>query len=191
MPKQSDYSKGLIYKICCKDTKITDIYIGSTCNFTRRKYYHKGACNNEKHISYNFPLYKFIRDKGGWTNWNMVLVKYFPCNSRLELLQEEQIVIEEFGEYTTLNRIRTWRSEEYKKEQMQKISKRHYEDNKEEITKRHKKWQKNNEEKFQEYQKNWRKSPYTCLLCNRTVNRGSKSAHEKTKIHLENLQQVE
>ncbi len=28
--KEIDYSKGLIYKLCCKDPTITDVYIGST-----------------------------------------------------------------------------------------------------------------------------------------------------------------
>ena len=27
-----DYSKSVIYKLCCKDPTITDIYIGSTTN---------------------------------------------------------------------------------------------------------------------------------------------------------------
>ena len=43
----SDYSKGLIYKIHHED-KEELIYIGSTTNFTNRKYTHKSSCNNEK-----------------------------------------------------------------------------------------------------------------------------------------------
>ena len=206
MPKQSDYSKGLIYKLCCRDTNIKDIYIGSTCNFVKRKYNHKGACNNENHNGYNHPIYKFIREKGGWDNWNMVLVKYFSCNSRLELLKEEQNVIEEFGEYTTLNRQRTWRSVEYVKEYLKNNSKKHYINNKEKYKKKNTKYNEDNKEKIKEYKRKWvednkekveeykrkneeqGKQPYTCLTCNRTMRKSNKLRHEKTKTHLQNLQ---
>jgi len=36
-----DYSKSIIYKICCNDINIIDIYIGSTTNFITRKAEHK------------------------------------------------------------------------------------------------------------------------------------------------------
>ncbi len=42
-----NYSKGLVYKLCCNDTNIKDIYVGSTTNFIRRKSDHKSACDNE------------------------------------------------------------------------------------------------------------------------------------------------
>ena len=34
------YMNTLIYKICCKDETIKDIYIGQTTNFDVRKFYH-------------------------------------------------------------------------------------------------------------------------------------------------------
>jgi hypothetical protein len=38
MPKnQTDYSKTIIYKLCCLDTDVKDIYIGHTTHFTSRK----------------------------------------------------------------------------------------------------------------------------------------------------------
>jgi hypothetical protein len=38
MPKTIiDYSKCVMYKIVCNDLEITDIYVGHTTNFTRRK----------------------------------------------------------------------------------------------------------------------------------------------------------
>lgn len=195
MPKPSDYSKGLIYKLCCKDTNIKDIYVGSTCNFTRRKYGHKGASNNENHKCYNNPIYKFIREKGGWLNWNMVLVKYFPCKSRLELLQEEQIVIEELGEYTTLNRARTWRSKEYvreyeknwrteNKEYVKEYGKNWRKENKDALAEHFKKWKQDNKEKYEKTQK----KPYTCITCNKTIQNGSKKRHNHSKTHIQKLQ---
>jgi hypothetical protein len=38
MPK---YEKAVVYKLCCDDPEITDIYVGSTCNFKVRKWNHK------------------------------------------------------------------------------------------------------------------------------------------------------
>ena len=49
MPKtQINYSSTIMYKICCKDTLITEIYIGHTTNFIQRKNQHKISCNNER-----------------------------------------------------------------------------------------------------------------------------------------------
>ena len=41
MPRvEIDYSNTIIYKISCKDTSITDIYVGHTTNFIQRKHTH-------------------------------------------------------------------------------------------------------------------------------------------------------
>jgi hypothetical protein len=80
-----NYENGLIYKIVCNDTSITDCYIGSTTNFAKRKQQHKGFCNNEKSQKFNYYVYQYIRDHDGWNNWSMVLVENFSCKSKLEL----------------------------------------------------------------------------------------------------------
>ena len=42
MPRlPTDYSKGFIYKLCCLDVNIKDIYVGSSTNFKERKKQHK------------------------------------------------------------------------------------------------------------------------------------------------------
>ena len=96
-----NYQNGMIYKLCCNDLNITDIYIGSTVNFKERKRCHKKSCNNINHIKYNYKVYKFIRDNGGWNNWDMVLVAKTKCNSKLELRQFERKYYEELN--ATLN----------------------------------------------------------------------------------------
>lgn len=50
-----------IYKIQCKNTDITDIYIGSSLNYEQRQQKHKTDCNNINNPNYNIKLYKFIR----------------------------------------------------------------------------------------------------------------------------------
>ena len=85
-----DYSKGLIYKITCKDGTIQDTYVGSTCNFRKRKSCHKSRCNNKKGKWYNLLVYKTIRANKGWTNWEITLIENFPCDSRTELKKRER-----------------------------------------------------------------------------------------------------
>ena len=72
------YENSLVYKLCCNDPEITDIYVGSTCNFKVRKYDHKKCCNNETHKEHNRYVYRFIRENGGWENWSMVMIKKYP-----------------------------------------------------------------------------------------------------------------
>ena len=48
MPKKEiDYSNTIIYKLCCKNPEIKDIYVGHTTDFRRRKCQHKTSCNDQ------------------------------------------------------------------------------------------------------------------------------------------------
>ena len=63
MPKKLiDYSKTIIYKIVCNDLTITEVYVGHTTNFIKRKAPHKYNCNNPNSKSYNFKIYNIIRN---------------------------------------------------------------------------------------------------------------------------------
>ena len=96
MPKNPiDYCKSLIYKIACNDPTITDIYVGSTTNFVKRKARHKFDCCNPNSPSHDYYVYQFIRANGGWDNWRMELIEYYACNTNLELERREgQHIIE-------------------------------------------------------------------------------------------------
>ena len=98
-----NYQNGMIYKLCCNDLNITDIYIGSTVCFKERKRCHKKSCNNPNSRNYNLKVYKFIRDNGGWDKWSMVLVANTSCNSKLELAKHERHYYEKLN--ATLNMI--------------------------------------------------------------------------------------
>ena len=104
MPKgqKSDYSKALIYKISCRDPSITDCYVGSTTNLIQRRNGHKNACCNSKDLKHHVPVYQFIRDNGGWDNWQVVPVELYPCASRPELDIRENYWLNELG--ATLNK---------------------------------------------------------------------------------------
>ena len=91
MPKTpTDYSKTIIYKIYCKDETITQNYIGSTTNFTKRKNQHKNICKNENSHEYNTQKYIFIRENGGWDNFIITPIEEYPCENRVQQLIREQ-----------------------------------------------------------------------------------------------------
>jgi hypothetical protein len=78
------YIKTIIYKLFCKNTDIKDCYIGHTTNFKSRKAEHKYACLNENSKSHNLKVYKFIRENGGWDNFDFEIVEEYPCNNKRE-----------------------------------------------------------------------------------------------------------
>ena len=101
-----DYSNAVIYKLSCKDKSITEIYIGSTTHFINRKHNHKSSCNYSNGKEYNHPKYKFIRENGGWDNWEMVEIEAFPCKTKRELEKREEEIRCQFE--AKLNTNRCW-----------------------------------------------------------------------------------
>ena len=103
-----------VYKIFCKDAQITDIYIGSTYRFKQRQSEHKYASKIRNTI-----VHKFIRDNGGWDNWNMLPIrKYKPDMTRDELVMKEKKYAKKYE--STLNKCIPGRTKkEYDKEYRQ------------------------------------------------------------------------
>jgi len=97
-----NYKKSIIYKLCCKDPSIPDEYIGSTTNKNRRKQQHKENSNGQNKNKYNYPVYQFIRENGGFDNWTMIILEEYSCESKIQLCQREREWIEEMK--PTLNR---------------------------------------------------------------------------------------
>jgi len=129
-----DYNKGCIYLIKHnQDFNNENIYIGSCCNFTRRKCEHKSVCNNPTAINYKVKLYKTIREQDGWENWVMIKIHDYPCNEKYELNKEERRIVDEYK--AKLNCIIPTR-----------IQKEYYEDNKERILERDKEYREANRE---------------------------------------------
>ncbi len=101
MPKKPiDYQNTIIYKIQSIDNPEL-LYVGSTTDFTKRKYVHKSDCHNPNGNKYNYKLYQMIRDNGGWDMFNMVIVKEFPCENKRQVECEEDKLIREMK--STLN----------------------------------------------------------------------------------------
>ena len=202
-----NYHNGLIYKLCSKDTDITDFYIGSTTSFRHRKYLHKSDCNNEKGRSYNYDVYQFIRKNGGWENWDMVLIEYYKCDTKLELEKREREVIENLK--PSLNQViptrtnKEWRDDN--KKHLDEKKKDYYENNKKTILEKRKQYRQdnidkikekakenyeNNKEKFKEYKKEYyqnnikekAKEKITCE-CGAIINKIHFKRHTKSIKH--------
>ena len=59
MPKNNiKYENTIIYKICCNDLSIKDIYLSHTTEFIRRKAQHKRESLKENNTKYNLPIYE-------------------------------------------------------------------------------------------------------------------------------------
>ena len=82
-----------VYKITCNNLDVTECYIGSTYNFKSRFTAHKNSCNNIKNTKYNYKLYTFIRNNGGWSNWTMKVLYGVEIKDKLDLIKLERQTI--------------------------------------------------------------------------------------------------
>ena len=80
-----------VYRIECLDKNITEIYIGSTGDLYHRTAEHKSNCHNINSSHYNLKIYKFIRENGGWDNWQIVVEYETPNYSKDDRVIEEQL----------------------------------------------------------------------------------------------------
>ena len=85
---------GFIYKLCCRDPTITEVYIGSTKNLHLRKNQHKSKCNNVNCKEYNYHVYQFIRANQGFDNWHIIQLEEVEFNTKHELLVRERYFFE-------------------------------------------------------------------------------------------------
>lgn len=173
MPKNPiKYSSTIIYKICCKDLNIKDLYVGHTTNFTKRKYGHKYRCNNENDKFYNFNVYRFIRDNGGWDNWEMIEIEKFACQDENEAKAKERYWIEKLfctlNKYIPLRTIKEYR-ETHKKEKAETNVKYRL--------------------KNKEILKEKKGKLCTCEICGVIYTHNHKSRHEKSKFHINKLEE--
>jgi len=205
------YENSVIYKLVHKnDQDNKNIYIGSTTNFRNRKTQHKDFCNNENKESYNRPVYKFIRENGGWNEWEMIAIETYPCESKRELEIRERFHIETLK--SKLNRVIPTRTNaEYREDNKEIIAhkkkedytnnveykllkqKIYYENHKEEKKEYDKKYRLKNKDKINEkrleYSRNynqtpkrieWKTTKIECDICGSKVSRSNLSTHKKS-----------
>jgi len=88
---------GYIYEIKSMDTSITGTYIGSCWDMGKRLRTHANVCYNKKQKDYNYPVYKYIRENGGFHTFNMRVIDSGECEDETELHCAEQFYIDMAG----------------------------------------------------------------------------------------------
>ncbi len=155
-----DYSNTTIYKLCCKDLDIKEIYVGHTTDMRRRKYRHKSCCINETAKGHNYNVYQYIRENGGWDNFDMIEVERYNAIDGYDATKRERYWIDELK--ATLNcKLPTRTHKEYREDNKEIISeqrKNHYSNNKEKISEYQKQYFKNNMDKINERNKEYNKN---------------------------------
>lgn len=199
-----NYENNIIYKIVCKDLNVKDCYVGQTTDFKTRKNQHKNHS-----IFHHYKIYQFIRDNGGWDNFDMIEIEKFPCKDGNEAKARERYWYEELN--SSLNTIKPLITEdkiEYKiqqdktyrqlnKEKIKVQRKEYREANKVSIAAHKKKYYEDNKIMFAEksklyYEKNIDKiksinqSVHICE-CGCSYTHNHKLRHLKSKKHLDNL----
>jgi len=187
------YNRGKIYKLCCKDANITDIYVGSTLNHYRRKSQHKSACNNPTNKDYSYPLYQYIRANGGFDNWDLIILEEYAAENKNDLLWKEREWVELLK--PSLNGWKPIITQEEKKErdkEYYQTNKNRYlqyrKTNKEKLLKQNKEYYESNKEKILEKQKEYSSEKVECEICKVSIRRDSMPKHKKSQKHINNLE---
>ena len=195
-----DYSNTIIYKLCCKDFNVKDIYVGHTTNFIQRKNQHKTSCCNEHSKNYNRYVYQFIRENGCWDNWDMIQIEVVNCENKrnAELIEHNYIkTLEANLNSNNPHAMCKENPQQYKKdwykenkeEILEKGKTNYYENkdeklayqkeyaelNKEQIAERQKEYRVKNKEKLSEQKKQYREAH------KEQINASIKAWHEKNK----------
>jgi hypothetical protein len=153
--KEIDYSKIVIYKIVCNDLSITDLYVGSTTDFRKRKNGHKSHCCNENDSHYNLKVYKMIRENGGWDNWTMLEIEKYPCSDGNESRLRERYHLELLD--AKLNSMIPSRTNEEQKKYNKEYNKEYFQQNKDKLKENKKEYNINNKDKIYQKKKEWEK----------------------------------
>ena len=195
------YEKGKIYKLCCKDPTITEIYIGSTLNQYRRKHEHKSNCNNPNRKMYNYYVYQFIRENGGFENWDIVILEEYPTENKNELVWKEREYIELLQPAlnsvkrpvitTEENREANRKYREENPEKYREKNRRWCEENSEKLRESHKKYYEENSEKCRDRSRKYREdNPEKCRqIIKKYYEENKEKILEKDRRYRENNKQ--
>jgi len=192
---------GYIYKIQHKTRTDTPIYFGSTSNLEKREKNHKYSCCNPIYKKHNYYVYQFIRDFGGWDNWELKKLNEILYDDKKELKNLERLYIENHQNsgFKTLNHTipnrtkKEWirdnpdkiknilqQSRLRNREKANEYRRKQYYKNKETILKQNKEYYQKNKEKINSARRlKWR------CLCGAEVSLRQRSQHLKTKFHHE------
>ncbi len=88
-----------IYKLTHKNEEIKHFYIGSTTNIRDRKYRHYYNSISAGNTHYGLFVYRFIRETGGFDEWNFEILETRKYIDRIEQRISEQKYITDLNPY--------------------------------------------------------------------------------------------
>ena len=164
-----DYSNSKIYKLCCRDENIKEIYVGSTMNYISRLHSHRHISKTLENKNSKSKLYTFIRQNGGFDNWKLEIIESTSVNTLNELKSIERKYIEELKPDLNTN-LPTRSNEEY------------YQNNREYFIEKMKKYVYDNKSKYL--------LKHHCQ-CGGIYCHFNKTKHEKTKKHMNYINSIQ
>jgi hypothetical protein len=116
-----------IYKLVHKDDMNDDnIYIGRTSNIYKRSNLHKYSCNNPNNLGFYTKKASFIRENGGWDEWNMIIIAEYNIDCRSSEAKQKE---DEY--YIFYNSSLNTNSPTFDNKKSLQYKKQYYQDNKE------------------------------------------------------------
>jgi len=202
MPTNNEsYKKACIYKIW---STLTDkVYIGSTCDMTKRWCQHKSGYKSWKNGNSKFTSSFLLFDLVGVENSKMTWMHDFPCESKKELSREEGRVQIEHKDFI-INRYTAGQTmSEYceaNKDRIKEQKKEYYEANKDNISEQKKEYCEANKDKISERDKEYyqankdkikvRKTLEVTCECGLTSTQNHLSRHKKSARHITLLNEM-
>ena len=150
------------------------IYIGYSTDFNQRKRQHKRSCLNPKSKCHHLPIYKHIRENGGYDKFEFVVLE----KSTDDIKFKEGEYTDKYGLNNLLNARGGLTGLSVKESK-----KKRYEKNKEYNREKSKKYYKSHKVELNEKQS----VKFNCDICGGKFTRSNKSAHLKTPKHLSRL----
>ena len=157
----NNYERTIMYKIVCKDTALQAVYVGHTTEFKKRCVNHRSRCYNPNEKCYNIRLYRYIRENGGFDNFNIVIIEQCSFNNKKEAIAHEGYLVNILD--ASLNDRMPGRT-----------SKEWYEQNREHVLSN----AKNTEQRRQRMSQ-----PFECPICKSWMLWAGQSRHNKSNKH--------
>ena len=175
-----------IYKLI-KNNAINDdmIYIGSAENINDRMSKHKYSCNNIKGRKYNYKVYKYIRDNGGWDEWKYEIIDEVEVALREDagIYEGEYIII-----YNAINKLNEVVAGRCLNKSNNQYHKEKYQRNKEDILQKCKeKYQRNKEDILQKCKEKYQRNKEDILQRVKEHRNKNKDAINQRRRELRNL----
>jgi len=184
----------VVYKITCNSPDVDHLYVGSTQDLKQRKRKHKYHSKRETNTS---KLYTTIRAYDGFDNWTMEVVESGTCDTDFEIKSRERFYYDQLQ--PSLNMCRPQASKEERRldhivnyeqntDRIKEYERQYRLENKDKMKGYNRQYRIANKDKLKESERQYKSQLINCDACNCECRKDVMSKHNKTKIHLKNLE---